>query len=95
MKETTKANPIGVDALLDRAIADGRRRRSAAALQAAAGHRLAHCRHLYSTVVSSSCLVVTAVLFSACTPVADGRDMRSPDSHRVVLEHADNLIRAL
>lgn len=84
--------PPDVDLILDRAIADGRRRRFLRDCQSAAVRRLARWRRVQTLVVMTLCIIGPATVFLACMPVPDGRDMRTSAAHRTVLEQSNMLI---
>lgn len=84
-----------IDLILDRAVADGRRRRALAGMQDAANRRLARYCRANTLAVMCSCVAATFLLFLTVLPVPDGRDMHAAANHQVVLEQANMLIAAV
>ena len=83
-----------LDQLIDHAIADGRRHRAVGSLQHTATRHLEHLRRANTLAVMFSCVAATSLLFLACTPIPDGRDMCTSD-RRAALEQANQTIQSL
>ena len=91
-KETT---PMEIDTVFDDIVADRRRRRALAGMDAGSFHRLERWRHIYVMSVVCLCMTATFAACLSCTSAPDGRDMRSCGGHAATLLTTNLIIAAL
>lgn len=87
-----RQQPLDLDALLDQAIADGRRSRALAQHHADTDVRLRQLRNSKNALVMLSLMTASSLLTQACTSIPDGRDIRSSAPHAQVLAEANQIL---
>ena len=92
MKQTSIPD---IDQCLDRAIADGRRRRADDVSREAATRRLVRYGRLRHTAVSTLCVIATVLVFYVGTPLPDAKYSRSDISHHQLLAISNQYIAYL